>query len=150
MSYIRLGPGQRPGSPPLTIPGPRAPLSSFSLWPVTYSGNGSKAGAVPVDANPYKAGATVTVLRNTYLTRPGYFFKGWNTAANGTGTAYNPGATFSFSSKVTLYAQWVLLVKLTFASDPISQRGRFMRNRTRLRVYTKNRNAEEQERKERQ
>jgi len=33
-------------------------------------------------------------------------FKGWNTAANGSGTAYAPGESVPVSGNVTLYAQW--------------------------------------------
>ena len=45
---------------------------------------------------------------NTF-TRTGYSFSGWNTAANGSGTAYADGATYSFAADVTLYAQWTAL-----------------------------------------
>jgi uncharacterized repeat protein (TIGR02543 family) len=40
------------------------------------------------------------------LARAGYAFNGWNTAADGSGTARAAGATFAISSSVTLYAQW--------------------------------------------
>ncbi|WP_459926027.1 InlB B-repeat-containing protein, partial [Desulfatiferula olefinivorans] len=41
------------------------------------------------------------------LVKTGYTFAGWNTAANGSGTAYSGGDTFAMgSSNVTLYAQW--------------------------------------------
>ena len=33
-------------------------------------------------------------------------FKKWNTAANGSGTSYAPGATYIANADVTLYAQW--------------------------------------------
>lgn len=33
-------------------------------------------------------------------------FSSWNTASNGTGTAWAPGATFTQTSDLTLYAQW--------------------------------------------
>ena len=42
------------------------------------------------------------------FTRSGYTFSGWNTAANGSGTAYANGATYSFSADITLYAQWTV------------------------------------------
>ncbi len=81
------------------------PLPTYS---VTYSANGATSGSVPVDGNKYSSGATVTVLGNTgNLAQAGYSFAGWNTAANGSGTSYAPGATFTIaSSNVTLYAQW--------------------------------------------
>ena len=42
------------------------------------------------------------------FTRAGYSFKGWNTAADGKGTAYNVGASIPTSANLTLYAQWTL------------------------------------------
>ena len=33
-------------------------------------------------------------------------FKGWNTSRDGSGTAYNPGDTYSVDASITLYAQW--------------------------------------------
>lgn len=38
--------------------------------------------------------------------RKGYSFAGWSTLANGHGKSYANGATFSFTSSITLYAQW--------------------------------------------
>ncbi|MEA4812530.1 MAG: Cna B-type domain-containing protein [Anaerolineaceae bacterium] len=55
--------------------------------------------------------ATHTVEANTF-TRTGYYFTGWNTQANGGGTAYQPGAQVMVdridASTNTLYAQWKL------------------------------------------
>ena len=42
------------------------------------------------------------------FTRAGYSFKGWNTEANGNGTAYKAGASLPTSANLTLYAQWTL------------------------------------------
>ena len=78
-------------------------------YSVTYNGNGSTSGSVPVDANsPYAANATVTVLGNTgSLEKTDYSFSGWNTAADGSGTSYAAGATFTITANTTLYAQWI-------------------------------------------
>jgi len=76
---------------------------------LTYDGNDNTGGTVPVDgSSPYTSGATVTVLGNNgSLVRTGYTFAGWNTAANGSGNAYDAGATFSMpDANTTLYAQW--------------------------------------------
>lgn len=75
---------------------------------VSYRGNGSESGAVPIDAATYAQNSSVTVLNNTgNLFRVGYNFDGWNTAENGTGTSYAPGATFTMgSSWMVLYAKW--------------------------------------------
>ena len=50
-----------------------------------------------------------TALTANTFTRTGYTFSGWNTAANGAGTAYANGATYSFAADITLYAQWTAL-----------------------------------------
>jgi len=83
--------------------------TSSTSYTVTYSGNGATGGTVPVDSNKYASGATVTVLGNSgNLVNAGYTFSGWNTAANGSGTAYAGSATFAMgSSNIVLYAQWV-------------------------------------------
>lgn len=75
---------------------------------VTYNGNGNSSGTVPVDTTGYAQNATVTVLGNSgALAKNGYVFNGWNTAADGSGTSYQPGATFVMAASSTLYAQWV-------------------------------------------
>ena len=85
-----------------------------SLLTITYNGNGSTAGTVPVDPfGPYQSGATVTVLGNTGdLTRinsggTSYYFTGWNTKADGSGVDQAEGSTFIMgAANVVLYAQW--------------------------------------------
>jgi hypothetical protein len=81
---------------------------------VTYDGNGNTSGTVPVDpSSPYQSGVTVTVLGNTgELIRindggTSYYFTGWNTKANGSGSDQAEGSTFIMGvSSVILYAQW--------------------------------------------
>gem|GEM_PF-2537212 len=70
-------------------------------------------GSVPIDSKTYSVGDTVTVLGNTGpLVWSGFSFIGWDTQDNGGidggggGTFYAPGATFTFSSNVTLYGTW--------------------------------------------
>ncbi|NNJ44219.1 MAG: S8 family serine peptidase, partial [Akkermansiaceae bacterium] len=88
-----------------------------TAYSVTYNGNGSDGGAVPVDANEYDTDDPVTVLGNTAsLTKTGYTFDDWNTAADGSGTDYAADDTFSMaSSNVTLYAQWAAVPTYTVA-----------------------------------
>lgn len=75
---------------------------------VTYHGNYNSSGSVPIDNTSYTNGATVTVMDNTgSLAKNGFTFSGWNTAADGSGTTYLAGATFTIgSSGVILYAKW--------------------------------------------
>lgn len=80
---------------------------STSTFTVTYDGNGSDGGTVPVDATEYSADATVTVLGNTGdLTKTAYHFAGWNTASDGSGASYLADESFTITENVTLYAQW--------------------------------------------
>ncbi len=82
-------------------------LTNRNPYAVTYIGNGNTGGGVPVDINYYPAAGAITVLGNTGgLTRINSTFAGWNTAANGSGTAYAGGASFAIAANVTLYAQW--------------------------------------------
>lgn len=73
---------------------------------LVYNGNGSTAGTVPATAE-YDKGATVTVAGNTGgLVNTGFDFAGWNTLANGSGTTYQGGNTFTINANTTLYALW--------------------------------------------
>ncbi|MGA2970294.1 MAG: InlB B-repeat-containing protein [Acidimicrobiales bacterium] len=71
-----------------------------SSYVVTFNANGS-GGSMPSETSSSAAALTTNVL-----TRTGYTFSGWNTAANGSGTAYADGANYGFGASVTLYAQW--------------------------------------------
>ena len=59
-----------------------------------------------------------TALTTNIFTRNGYAFSGWNSAANGSGTAYADGASYAFAADVTLYAQWTInQYTITFNSN---------------------------------
>lgn len=77
---------------------------------VTYNGNGSTGGSVPVDSFTHVPLETVTLLGPGSLTREGYSFTGWNTAADGSGTNYSGTANIVMGSgDVALYAVWTLI-----------------------------------------
>ena len=82
---------------------------------VTYNGNGATGGAMEGDFS-YENGSTQKVAANGF-TRDGYRFAGWNTAADGTGKAYAEGDSITLDGDVTLYAQWVQLVSVTFDAN---------------------------------
>lgn len=90
----------------------------LTAYQVTYNGNGHTGGTPPVDANNYNMGNPVTVLSQGTLVRTAYRFMRWNTLANGTGTNYNPAATFNIDTmnpaNVTLYAQWQNTYSVTY------------------------------------
>lgn len=78
-----------------------------STYTVTYDANGADEGTAPTDDTKYAENATVTVLGNTgSLAKNHYSFGGWNTKADGSGTTYAGGATFSITDNTTLYAKW--------------------------------------------
>lgn len=83
-----------------------------TYYTVTYNGNYSTSGSVPLDSNIYKAGDTVTVLGNTGgLAKNSYNFSGWNTSADESGTDRSVSSTFIMGSgNVTLYAKWTVNV----------------------------------------
>ena len=81
--------------------------AAFPTYFVTYDANGATSGTAPTDETAYPLDATVTVLDNTGdMTKIGCAFGGWNTQADGEGTNYSAGSTFSITANTTLYAKW--------------------------------------------
>jgi uncharacterized repeat protein (TIGR02543 family) len=76
------------------------PTNTVSSNTVTFNANGGNG----TMAN--ETASTATALTSNTYTRKNYTFAGWNTSANGTGTAYANGASYPFTSSTTLYAQW--------------------------------------------
>ena len=70
---------------------------------LTYNANGGKGNSFSA---PGTAEGKVTVAENRFK-RNNYTFTGWNTQADGKGTAYKPGESFTLTGNDTvLYAQW--------------------------------------------
>ncbi|MES2933900.1 MAG: InlB B-repeat-containing protein [Pseudomonadota bacterium] len=88
---------------------------------VIYDGNTSSGGTVPVDVALYFTNDNVTVRSNTgNLVKTGYFFAGWNTAADGSGTASSAGSSLTVGlANVTLYAQWIQGASFSYAGAAI-------------------------------
>lgn len=76
---------------------------------LSYDANGGTGSMTP-DSRFGKG--TVKVSANGF-TRDGYDFTGWNTAADGKGTAYKPGDELELTESLTLYAQWNKIVTYT-------------------------------------
>lgn len=76
----------------------------FGTWPVTYNGNGATSGST---AGQTKIeGQTITIRSNGFV-RDKYTFVQWNTASDGSGTAYDPGDPYTTNAALTLYAIWL-------------------------------------------
>jgi hypothetical protein len=71
---------------------------------LTFDANSATSGTAPT---AIIGTGNVTVPANTgSLVREGFIFGGWNSVANGTGTNYLPGSTYTLTSSATLYAKW--------------------------------------------
>ena len=83
-----------------------------AIWnsQVTYDGNRQTSGVAPAPQMVTNSGATVASVGT--LARSGFVFTGWNTAADGTGTRFAPGAALTNDGNKLLYAQWVVPVAL--------------------------------------
>jgi hypothetical protein len=88
-------------------------LTLAVLRNVTFNENGGTG-----TMSSQVAAVTKALTTNTF-TRDGFFtFAGWNTAINGSGVSYSPGADYSFASDATLYAQWTAIPASPPASEP--------------------------------
>lgn len=86
-----------------------ADVTLYAVWQIitytiTYNANGG-TGAPNTQTKEY--GKTVA-LSATRPTRDGHVFQGWSTA-NDTTAEYQPGANYTASANVTLYAVWKII-----------------------------------------
>jgi uncharacterized repeat protein (TIGR02543 family) len=83
-------------------------LTVYAKWDnysytVTFNENGGDSPAVPADKTVASPSTTIDALP-AQPARNGYAFAGWNTQANGSGTAFTGSTTVS--GGLTVYAQW--------------------------------------------
>ena len=69
---------------------PSKSTSTDATYTITYNYNGNG-----------QSSTTATASKTT-----SYSFSKWNTAANGSGTSYNSGGSYTANAAATLYAQW--------------------------------------------
>jgi len=95
-------------------------LIVYNTYTITYNGNGSTGGSVPVNYNKYREGTGYPVAGNTgSLVRVAagvggsdtYTFEGWKTASGGATADYPAvgGSGTNIQSNITLYAHWTLV-----------------------------------------
>ena len=82
-------------------------LTLYAQWQInqynlTYDYNGINVSPI---TNIYDYN-TAASLANCPYSREGYIFTGWNTKADGSGTAYNEYQELRITNDLTLYAQW--------------------------------------------
>lgn len=94
------------GTPGINLIGLELSIGSATVTFDANEGQGTMANQTasissPLDANSFR--------------RSGYSFTGWNTEADGSGTAYSDTATYAFAADDVLFAQWL--------ADPSSDPG---------------------------
>lgn len=72
---------------------------------ITIEYNANQGSNAPASIKGYM-GEEFKVDSGVSLTRNGYEFIGWNTMADGSGQSYPPNSINSFTTNLTLYAQW--------------------------------------------
>ncbi len=82
-----------------------APLSLYAQWApiITFNPNGG-SGSEPSITDV--GSSTVTLPTGAALSRAHYNFTGWNTKADGSGSPFAGGSSFTASVPTALFAQW--------------------------------------------
>jgi uncharacterized repeat protein (TIGR02543 family) len=75
-----------------------------AIYTVTFDINDG-SGTTP-DARTVISDSDIPLPDGSGFSRDGYKFGGWNTLANGTGTNYNAGASYTPTGDITFYARW--------------------------------------------
>lgn len=92
-------------------------ITLYAQWikqvTVNYNANGG-SGAPSAQTTLMNYSLT---LSSTSPTRTGYSFSGWNTASNGSGTTYQPNQTINVGGDITLYAQWIKHVTVSYNAN---------------------------------
>ena len=84
------------------------PVARFSADEVniTYNDNGADSGSAPSNSTIYKGDLATIATNSGNLSKTGYTFNGWNTAADGSGTHYNVGIALHLHADLILYVEW--------------------------------------------
>lgn len=105
-----------------TIPGAliTGDFTLYAQWiqqlSITFNANGTGVTGLPstitVDYN------AATAIPSSAPTRTNFTFKGWNTAANGSGTSYTAGQSIAhLTTNLPLYAQWEAYPVVTYNAN---------------------------------
>ena len=84
-------------------------VPALAKYAVTYNANGGSG----APATQYKVYGKNLTLSTVKPTRSGFSFVKWFTKADGTGTGYLPGATYSANAALSLYAKWSAIPSVT-------------------------------------
>jgi len=87
-----------------------ADVTLYAIWTtssytVSYDANGGEGTIAEVTKTHDE---DLTLSDGSGFSRTDYIFSGWNTSADGSGTSYAPGATYTVNEDVTLFALWTV------------------------------------------
>jgi len=106
------------GGSAITFPYTHGQTANFTLYAqwtlITYTVTFNSNGGTGSMSN--QTAAVATNLTSNAFTRSGYTFSGWNTATDGSGTAYANNESFPFSANATIYAQWTVVSTPTIST----------------------------------
>lgn len=80
-------------------------IPAKTSYAVTYNANGGSG--APTSQTKWHGESLA--LSSAKPTRTGYTFAGWNTKADGSGTDYASGASYTGNAALTLYAKWTVV-----------------------------------------
>jgi uncharacterized repeat protein (TIGR02543 family) len=86
---------------------------------ISYNANQATGGAAPANQIKPQNEALMLAENTGNLIRSGFAFAGWNTAANGTGTDYDPGQTYTANANLMLHAKWAAISTKTLRIMPM-------------------------------
>lgn len=85
-------------------------ITFYAKWTavVTFNTNTATSGTASQATISALSGATINLATVGSMVKSGYTMTSWNTAANGSGTSYVPGSSYTPTGNITLYAIWTL------------------------------------------
>lgn len=84
-----------------------AAATLYAVWKLnTYTVSYNAGGGSGAPASQVKTYGVSLTLTSATPTWAGHTFSAWNTAANGSGTSYSPGGSYTANASATLYAIW--------------------------------------------
>ncbi len=89
-----------------SAPGACSNSTTVSIAATNYTISYDPNGGIGAPENQTKTPSVDLILSTQKPTWTGHVFKNWNTAANGSGTSYPSGGTYSANASAILYAQW--------------------------------------------
>lgn len=79
----------------------------ISPYTISFNANGADGGSAPDNQSKTHGSALTLATNSRNLVREGFVFGGWNTQANGLGTTYPAGGTFTENATRELFALWL-------------------------------------------